>query len=138
GQTSGLCVEREDKISCFFPVQLWTINSTILHDGKIYSLEYEKDKIASQSEAKIVCDECRGAVLDVRSVESRDTQQHSPYPFDLSSLQSEAYRHFGNSPARTLALAERLYLDALISYPRTSSQKLPPDIGYAEILQVIR
>src|SRR5439155_1078580 len=59
---------------------------------------------------------------------------YPPYPFDLSSLQSEAYRHFGYSPARTLASAERLYLDALISYPRTSSQKLPPDIGYAEIL----
>ena len=137
GPTLGFVVEREEEISCFVPVPLWTINSTILHDGKIYSLEYEKDKIASQSEAKIVCDECRGAVLDVRSVESRDTQQHSPYPFDLSSLQSEAYRHFGNSPARTLALAERLYLDALISYPRTSSQKLPPDIGYAEILKGI-
>ena len=55
----------------------------------------------------------------------------------MSSLQSEAYRHFGYSPARTLASAERLYLDALISYPRTSSQKLPPDIGYAEILRGI-
>src|SRR3989454_7688855 len=137
GPTLGFVVEREEEISCFVPVPLWTINSTILHDGKIYSLEYERDKIASQSEAKVVCDECRGAVLDVRSVESRDTQHHSPYPFDLSSLQSEAYRHFGNSPARTLALAERLYLDALISYPRTSSQKLPPDIGYAEILKGI-
>src|SRR5438309_595748 len=137
GPTLGFVVEREEEISCFVPVPLWTINPTILHDGKIFSLEYEKDKVASQSEAKIVCDECRGAVLDVRSVESRDTQQHSPYPFDLSSLQSEAYRHFGYSPARTLALAERLYLDALISYPRTSSQKLPPDIVYAEILRGI-
>src|SRR2546427_9728801 len=137
GPTLGFVVEREEEISCFVPVPLWTINPTILHDGKIFSLEYEKDKVASQSEAKIVCDECRGAVLEVKSVESRDTQQHSPYPFDLSSLQSEAYRHFGYSPARTLALAERLYLDALISYPRTSSQKLPPDVGYGEILQGI-
>src|SRR5207237_5969267 len=96
--------------------------------------EYEKDKITSKAEAKSVCDECKDVLLDVKATESREIQQYPPYPFDLSSLQSEAYRHFGYSPARTLASAERLYLDALISYPSTSSQKLPPDIGYAEIL----
>jgi DNA topoisomerase-1 len=36
---------------------------------------------------------------------------------------------------RTSSIAQRLYLDALISYPRTSSQKLPPSIGYQKILE---
>jgi len=137
GPTLGFVVEREEEISCFVPVPFWTIDATIVHDDKSYSLEYERDKVASQAEAKGVCNECRDALLEVKAVESRETQQYPPYPFDLSSLQSEAYRHFGYSPARTLALAERLYLDALISYPRTSSQKLPPDVGYGEILQGI-
>jgi DNA topoisomerase-1 len=35
---------------------------------------------------------------------------------------------------RTSSIAQRLYLDALISYPRTSSQKLPPAIGYKAVL----
>ncbi|TMI60553.1 DNA topoisomerase I, partial [Candidatus Bathyarchaeota archaeon] len=134
GPTLGFVVEREEEISCFVPVPFWTIEATIVHDDKIYSLEYEKDKITSKAEAKSVCDECKDVPLDVKAIESREIQQYPPYPFNLSSLQSEAYRHFGYSPARTLASAERLYLDALISYPRTSSQKLPPDIGYAEIL----
>ncbi len=137
GPTLGFVVEREEEISCFVPVPFWTIDAKIVHDGKIYSLEYEKDKVASQAEAKIVCDECRDVLLEVKAVESHEIQQYSPHSFDLSNLQSEAYRHFGYSPARTLALAERLYLNALISYPRTSSQKLPPDIGYAEILKGI-
>ena len=137
GPTLGFVVEREEEISCFVPVPFWTIDATIVHDNEIYSSEYERDKVASQAEAKGVCNECRDALLEVKAVESRETQQYPPYPFDLSSLQSEAYRHFGYSPARTLALAERLYLDALISYPRTSSQKLPPDIGYAEIMRGI-
>jgi DNA topoisomerase-1 len=137
GPTLGFVVEREEEISCFVPVPFWTIGATITHNGKTYRLEYEKDKIASQAEAKGICDECRDVLLEVKTVESREIQQQPPYPFDLSSLQSEAYQHFGYSPARTLAFAERLYLDALISYPRTSSQKLPPDIGYPEILQSI-
>jgi DNA topoisomerase-1 len=137
GPTLGFVVEREEEISCFVPAPFWTIGAAITHNGKAYRLEYEKGKIDSQAEAKGICDECRDVLLEVKIVESREIQQHPPYPFDLSSLQSEAYRHFGYSPGRTLAFAERLYLDALISYPRTSSQKLPPDIGYREILQSI-
>jgi DNA topoisomerase-1 len=57
-----------------------------------------------------------------------------PPPFDLSTLQNEAYRLFKYSPMLTSKVAQRLYLDALISYPRTSSQKLPATIGYKNIL----
>src|SRR6266581_382200 len=137
GPTLGFVVEREEEISCFVPVPFWTIDATIAHNSKTYRLQYERDKIFSQAETKGICDECRDALLEVKTLESREIQQYPPYPFDLSSLQSEAYRHFGYSPARTLAFAERLYLDALISYPRTSNQKLPPDIGYRQILQGI-
>ena len=137
GPTLSFVVERDEEISNFVPLPYWTLEATIAYEGKIYNLEYEKEKIASEAEAKSVCDECRNAPLEVKAVESKEIQQFSPHPFDLSSLQSEAYRNFGYSPARTLAFAERLYLDALISYPRTSSQKLPPDIGYAEILRGI-
>jgi DNA topoisomerase-1 len=42
------------------------------------------------------------------------------------------------SPATTLSIAESLYLAALISYPRTSSQKLPPSIGYRQILEQLK
>ena len=61
--------------------------------------------------------------------------QNPPEPFDLGSLQSEAYRIFKYTPMRTSSIAQHLYLDALISYPRTSSQKLPPSIGYKTILK---
>ncbi len=36
---------------------------------------------------------------------------------------------------RTLSIAQKLYVEALISYPRTSSQKLPTAIGYEKILK---
>ena len=58
-----------------------------------------------------------------------------PPPFNTGDLQKEAYRIFGFSPSRTLQIAERLYLNALVSYPRTGSQHLPPSINYRAILQ---
>ncbi len=134
GPTLKFVVQREEEIQCFAPTPFWTIDATIVHKAETYSLEYEKEKIPTLAEATQVVNDCRGAILDVSDSDSRTIQQPPPYPFDLPTLQAEAYRHFGYSPAKTVAMAERLYLNATISYPRTSSQKLPPDIGYYEIL----
>ena len=57
-----------------------------------------------------------------------------PPPFNLGDLQKEAYRIFKFTPSYTLTIAEKLYLSALISYPRTSSQKLPASINYRKII----
>src|SRR5947199_6206780 len=137
GPTLKFVVQREEEIQCFTPTPFWTIKATIQHEDETYSLEYEKEKIPTLAEATRITVDCKNALLEVANIQTQTIQQPPPYPFDLSALQSEAYRHFGYTPSRTLALAERLYLDALISYPRTSSQKLPPDMEYSEILKRI-
>src|SRR5256884_1252345 len=137
GPTLKFVVQREEEIQCFAPTPFWTIDATIQHQGQTYPLEYTKEKVPTLAEATQISVDCKNALLEVANIETQTIQQPPPYPFDLSTLQSEAYRHFGYTPSRTLALAERLYLDALISYPRTSSQKLPPDVGYSEILRGI-
>jgi len=137
GPTLKFVVDREEEIQCFTPTPFWTIDAKVTEDEQDYTLEYEKEKISTSAEAEQIVRDCKDSILEVESAESRNIQQSPPYPFDLSNLQSEAYRHFGYAPSRTLALAEKLYLEALISYPRTSSQKLPPDIGYSEILRGI-
>src|SRR5437867_7597098 len=137
GPTLKFVVQREEEIQCFTPTPFWTIKATIQHEDETYSLEYEKEKIPTLAEATRITVDCKNALLEVANIQTQTIQQPPPYPFDLSALQSEPYRHFGYTPSRTLALAERLYLDALISYPRTSSQELPPDIGYSGILRGI-
>ena len=53
----------------------------------------------------------------------------------MTTLQLEAYRLHGITPARALQIAQSLYLAGMISYPRTSSQKLPASINYKSILE---
>ena len=52
-----------------------------------------------------------------------------PVPFDLTTLQTEAYKNHGITPSKTLESAQRLYIGGVISYPRTGSQKIPKEIG---------
>jgi DNA topoisomerase-1 len=135
GPTMRFVVEREQEIQCFVPTPYWILKTTVNVDGKKVEAEFEVERIGKRQEAQRIVNECTDKIGTLEKVESRAYNLAPPTPFDLSALQAEAYRHFGFTPRTTLASAEHLYLDQLISYPRTSSQKLPPTIGYMEVLR---
>ena len=132
--TLKFLVDREKEIQSFVPLPYWEIHLKAKIGGKVYDLQYEQDRFDTEAEAKKIVADCSGQEGMVEDVEARTFRQNPPTPFDLGTLQSEAYTQFGYTPSRTLSIAERLYLDALISYPRTSSQKIPPQIDCREIL----
>jgi len=135
GPTLKFIVTREKKIQTFVPTPYWKITVHLDIDGQVIEAEYEKPAIETKKEALTVVEACKGKDAVVETVQIRQFQQPPPAPFDLGALQAEAYRLFHYSPSRTSSIAQHLYLDALISYPRTSSQKLPPSIDYRAILK---
>jgi DNA topoisomerase-1 len=126
---------RERNIGCFVPTPYWNIKAKVMVGSVAFEAEYEKGAIEVKKEAEAVVKVCKGKEGKIKRIETKLSHQMPPFPFDLGALQSEAYSFFGYTPMRTLAIAQGLYLDALISYPRTSSQKLPPEIGYETILR---
>lgn len=137
GPTLKFLVEREKAIQCFVPAPYWSIKAEAEIKGSIYEVEYERKKIEKRAEADAVVGACEGKTGEIKKIEMKKFRQMPPFPFDVGSLQAEAYRLFGYTPRETLNIAERLYLEALISYPRTSSQKLPPVINYKAILTTL-
>ncbi|MEM2104910.1 MAG: DNA topoisomerase I [Candidatus Bathyarchaeia archaeon] len=135
GPTLRFLVAREKAIRCFVPTPYWSIKAEVEIDGSIFEAEFEKQIIETKKEATTIVESCKDKDGKIENLEFKKFQQMPPTPFDLGALQSEAYSLFGYTPIRTLNITQRLYLDALISYPRTSSQKLPPAIGYEEILK---
>jgi DNA topoisomerase I len=134
GPTLKFLEDREKTIKCFVPTPYWSITAKININGTAYEADYEKI-LKSKQEATIVIDACKTKEGQIETIAVKEFEQNPPVPFDLGSLQSEAYRIFRYTPMRTSNIAQHLYLDALISYPRTSSQKLPPAIGYETILR---
>ncbi len=135
GPTLRFVVEREKEIQTFVPTPFWTLKTKVDVNDQIVEAAYENDRIDVKKDGESIIKECSGRIGVVERLESSTYQLSPPTPFDLSMLQSEAYRHFGYTPRLALSISERLYLDQLISYPRTSSQKLPPSIGFEEILR---
>ncbi len=127
-------VRREAAIRSFVPTPYYTIEATAEVNGAVLPLSYEKDKLTTLAEATKVVEDCNHKFGIIREILIADRRIPPPVPFNLGALQREAYRHFHFSPSRTLRIAEGLYLQAIISYPRTDSQKLPSSIGYTSIL----
>ncbi|MEW6721909.1 MAG: DNA topoisomerase I [Candidatus Micrarchaeota archaeon] len=124
-----LLASLEKDIRAFVPTPYWELTAKIketefTHRTSRFLAEPEADAALSRTQE-------RGRVS---AVESRPQDVPAPPNFDLTSLQVEAYRLFGYSPSRTLEIAQNLYEASLITYPRTSSQQIPPSIKLQPIL----
>jgi DNA topoisomerase-1 len=135
GPTLKFVGQKEKNIQTFVPVPYYTIRAQVKIDERTLEAAHEKGKIETEHEAEAILEACKGKDGTVENVDIKQSQQAPPLPFDLGTLQSEAYRVFGYAPKRTSDIAQGLYMEALISYPRTSSQKLPLAIGYEAILR---
>lgn len=134
GPTLAFAVDRELEIRLHVPDPFWTIAAQFEKNDQAFSAQYEKPKVQTLAEATSIMSACVGKDGIVNSVNDSKAVLRPPTPFNIGDLQREAYRLFKLGPGYTLAIAEKLYLWALISYPRTSSQKLPPSIGYGKII----
>ncbi|MFW9799388.1 MAG: DNA topoisomerase I [Candidatus Thorarchaeota archaeon] len=138
GPALAFVAERDREINVFVPTPFWTVLATGTSEGHDFELEYSKKRINVKRNADGIVDDLQDKTAIVESIDAKKFSQQPPVPFNLSGLQSESYRHFGFKPSRTMAIAQRLYLDTLISYPRTGSQKIPPSIDVKGIISDLR
>lgn len=135
--TLSILVDREKEIKEFVPVPYWLIKADLdlvdVEEG--ITADHKKGKIPEKKDVEEILAECKGKNALVSGINIRKTNKSPPVPFDLGSLQSEAYGLFGFSPRKTQQIAQNLYTEGYTSYPRTSSQKLPKSIGYGKILK---
>jgi DNA topoisomerase I len=134
GPTLAFVVDRETEIRNHVPEPFWTIYGKFEKDGQIIEAHYYQQKISTLSQATSILNACRNQDGKITKIEKQRVTLRAPTPFNLGDLQKEAYRVFRLSPSYTLTIAEKLYISALISYPRTSSQKLPTSINYKKII----
>ncbi len=95
----------------------------------------DKSKIFDDALATKVVQETTGKDGKITDIEAKKFNQAVPTPFDLTSLQMEASTMLGFSPKRTLEIAQKLYIEGITSYPRTSSQKLPKELDLKKVLE---
>ncbi len=141
GRVQGpiLCflAEREKEIKAFTSRPYWNVKLKFKKNQSVFEAEYQCNPVKNLNEAISVVKSCLGKIGKIIEVEEKQYSKPPPMPLNFGLLQAEAYHHFKYSLRKTADIAERLYLGALISYPRTSSQRLPPSINYAAIIEAL-
>ncbi len=133
-----IVADKELEIRAFKPKKYYEIK-LLLHKQKDFEAIHEEERIFEEEKAKKIYEkikeEKKAIVIEKKSIKSKI---NPPVPFDLTTLQSEAYSLFKIKPSKTLEIAQELYVSGLISYPRTSSQQLPESINYKGILKQLK
>ncbi|VVB73553.1 Reverse gyrase [uncultured archaeon] len=122
---------REKEVKEFKPTQYWEL----LAYSKGHKFIHEKERFKAQEEAEEA--KRKTSSEGTIHIDSKTKTLYPLPPFDFTTLQAEAYRLFGFIPVKTQQLAQTLYENAYISYPRTSSQKLPHQLNLPSIIRKI-
>ena len=128
GPALKIIVDREREIANFKSTPYWQV----LAYAQDIEFKHPKNILDKKELEKF--NNIKGAITETTI---RKEIVEPPHPFDLTSLQREAYTWHKISPSSVLKIAQGLYLDGLISYPRTSSQKIPKEIDPKKILKAL-
>lgn len=133
--TLALVVERERERMAFVPEDYWQIRGMAAAKGADFKISHATarftDKDAAQTAFGHVDGVAAGTVTDVAK---RSRKQQPPVPFNTTSLQAAAAAE-GISPARTMRIAESLYMSGLISYPRVDNTVYPRSLDLEGVVK---
>lgn len=136
GPALKLLVEREKEIGKFIPTPYWQIFLQII-DAKKQKLEVKFPRDITNESELLKFEHLKGK-KGIATTKIKEEDVRAPIPLDLTTLQTESFKLFRLTPAQTLSVAQSLYSDGIISYPRTSSQEYPKAIGYDKILKSLQ
>ncbi|MGC9132878.1 MAG: DNA topoisomerase I [Nanopusillaceae archaeon] len=134
GPTLKLVYLREREIKEFVPEEYYKLEAIVKKEGKLIKFLYKKEKIENKDEA-IKIKESIGKYLNVLNIESKKLTIDPLHPYNLTDIQVDAYKLYKISPKNTLDILQSLYERGYVSYPRTSSQRLPDTINFREIFE---
>src|SRR4051812_35421012 len=131
--TLGLIVERELERRAHVPKPYWEIFARFQHPDGAFEAHHATDKFWEKAEADAALAGTKTPGL-VKEVSSRRNPRRPPTPYNPTAFPTDAPSRLGITPSRAMRLAEDLYMDGFISYPRTDNTVYPPSLNSRELV----
>ncbi len=136
-----LVCQREAEIEAFVSREYWSLMAKLAtprgegFEARLVGVDGKKLgrlDVGTEVEARALESLLKDAKYRVASVEAKPVKRHPAPPFTTSTLQQEASRKLGLSPARTMQIAQKLYEGielggetvGLITYMRTDGVQI--------------
>ena len=129
--TLVLIAERERERRAFIPEPYWEIEAN-LQNGEAFSTHHAVGRFLEEEAAKAAYENLT-EVARVTEVEEKSATRPAPIPFNTTGFLAAA-ANIGISPSRAARLAEDLYTNGYISYPRTDNTVYPVSLELREVL----
>ncbi len=131
--TLALVVERELERRAHVPKPFWELYAKFAHPDGSFEAHHATDKFwdRGEADAALAGTSSPGVVTEVAS---RRNTRKPPAPFNTTAFTTDASSRLGITPAAAMRIAEDLYMDGYISYPRTDNTVYPPSLNTGELI----
>jgi len=133
--TLRLIVDREKEIKTFKPKPYWEIEGVFEKDKKRFSAKHIEERFWENEKVKKVFENVKSAKkARVLSVTKKQKREKPPAPFNTTTF-LQAATSLGFSASDAMSIAENLYQEGLISYPRTDNTVYPETLNLRNVLK---
>jgi len=132
--TLALIVERELERRAHVPKPYWEVFAKFAHPDGAFEAHHETDKFWERAEADAALEGTTSPGV-VKDVTSRRNTRRPPAPYNTTAFTTDASSRLGITPASAMRIAEDLYMDGFISYPRTDNTVYPRSLNTRELVQ---
>jgi DNA topoisomerase-1 len=131
--TLGLIVEREMERRAHVAKPFWELFAKFEHPEGSFETHHSVDKFWEKAEvdAALAGTSNPGTV---KSVTARKNTRKPPTPYNTTAFSTDASSRLGITPASAMRIAEDLYMDGFISYPRTDNTVYPSSLPVKELV----
>src|ERR671915_1897205 len=134
--TLVLIAERERERRAFVPEPYWELDATLKNGGGPFFVHHARGRFREEAEARRAFENLTDTAT-VTDVKQKSATRPPPTPFNTTGFLTEAAR-LGIRPSRAARIAEDLYTDGYISYPRTDNTVYPRSLDLREVLGYLK
>ena len=131
--TLGLIVERELERRAHVAKPYWEVFARFQHPDGSFEAHHATDRFWEKTEADAALAGTKTPGI-VNEVSAKRSERKPPAPFNTTAFTTEASNRLGITPKRAMQLAEDLYMDGFISYPRTDNTVYPRSLPIGELV----
>ncbi|KAL0368667.1 UNVERIFIED_CONTAM: DNA topoisomerase 3-beta [Sesamum calycinum] len=129
--TLGFCVRRHLQINTFKPEKFWTLHPYIMYKGYELKLDWQRHRLFDSDVTQMFRNFVKeDGFLKVIGISEKQVSKGRPAGLNTVNLLKVASSALGFGPQLAMQLAERLYTQGFISYPRTESTAYPASFDY--------
>jgi len=133
--TLALIVEREKERDAFVPKKYWELSASLqTKKGDVFQAEHKTSRFWGKEEVDSILKKLKDTAL-VSSITTSTKTDKQPTPFNTTEFISAASA-LGYTASSAMNIAESLYMNGFISYPRTDNTVYPESIDLRAQIEI--